>query len=217
MRSVYRYVGALVAGAATVGVTAGVVLGASHAAPTPVKHPTARPLRRHFAVLRVARGTAASNGAALPPGVAEETTGAGSESAGYALEPSGAQHVTLPSGANAWVIPGSNGVCLFVESSPSTHENGGTCGSVTNADGGMIFLVRSSDPTGVNGVTVGSKTIFGLVPDGSASVALTGGSASTTRLPVVSNVYEGTIGANAESLVVRDAQGTTTDIPLPKH
>jgi hypothetical protein len=189
------------------GVVGSVVSSASSTRAPRSHHSISVSLRRHFSVLHAVRAATADQSGALPAGVTQELTEAGSMSAQYRLEPAQAQHVTLGDGSGAWVIPGSAGVCLVVQTPPAT-ESGVVCGSVASANAGTVMLVRSDPSTG-------AKTVSGLAPNGSTAVTLTGDDGSTTQVPVTDNVYETSITAKPKSITVRDAQGKPTITSLP--
>jgi len=156
------------------------------------------PLIDHFAVLRRRAHVATAPGmpaGSLPPSAAAE----------FGLQLAAATYVSPTNDFGFWLVPGSKGACMAWPEAQSL--GGSTSGFVCSQglggvdDGGMRvedWAIRGSD----------GPALFGLVPDGNASVSLTYADGVTRHIPVVNNAYFVPVaGAGPRTLSVRDVFG----------
>jgi hypothetical protein len=113
---------------------------------------------------------------------------------GYGLEPAQTRSLDV-NGTHAWVIPGSNGICLAIPAVDGSSIAVG-CGSLAVATTGILQVQRPS--TG--------PVVYGLVPNDD-TVAVTGQDGTTSGLPVASNFFKYS-GASVQSISIRDAAGS---------
>ncbi|MBS1677706.1 MAG: hypothetical protein JST08_10010 [Actinobacteria bacterium] len=110
----------------------------------------------------------------------------------------------MPSGKEMTVAALGRSICV-------TQEANAACDDAAQAASGELFGARP--------VACGSYWIFGVVPDGVTQVQIDQGSdgLADVSLPVVDNVYEGTIGAEASTAIGVDSSGAAqfkTAIPV---
>jgi hypothetical protein len=171
---------------------------------------------RHFAVLRhhsvrgrTAQALVNATVATLPPGVVSQ----------YGLDLQSAGVVTTATGATFEVIGGSTDTCLVTTAAPvAPHPQGVGCSS--NA------FTLTGDRVGYSQDLGGAPgTVFGLVPDGIASVEVTWSDGSTASVGVTSNIWSVRVPAAAAALdpnsdpplqgvVLVPTTGTPRQVPL---
>jgi hypothetical protein len=208
-------------GAVTVGLIANAISQASSSSPPQASHhkqAVSHRLRRQFGVFRTAHG-AVAGGSGLPSGYAEGLAEPNSLGAEYGLEPAQARYVAVTGTFHVWLVPGSRGVCLAVPAATRESKFGtvpatgpvavsATCGSVPDAEEGKLLMLSRSASDGT-----GTGTVVGLAPDGESAVKATKADGSTTELPVMQNVYEGT-SAQLQSIAVAGANGSVSSTSL---
>jgi len=142
----------------------------------------------------VLRSASIASATALPPATAEHLTEPGTMVSEYELEPAQARYLDA-GGTHAWVVPGSNGLCLAVPASDGNSIAIG-CGPLADTSHGGILMVQrpSSGPV-----------VYGLVPNGD-SVTVTNQDGSHSNVPVASNFFTCS-GSSAQSVAIHGIYG----------
>lgn len=139
----------------------------------------------HFAIFRQAL-----SGPRLPAGAAASVAG---DSSSF-VNASRARYVRV--GAGAWVVPGSNAVCVL------DRDYNATCGSLRSAaDGSLILGNQTADSQGLPG------QIIGLAPDGNRRVIVGFADGATAAVTVRDNMYVAG-GPGIESVTLTTAFGS---------
>jgi hypothetical protein len=115
----------------------------------------------------------------LPPAVA--TSFSDAAEAGYGPDPSGAVYESPSGSPHFWVVPGSGEACVVWETVkvwPAAHASCGPSAAVDRH--GLWATSRDTGHT---------LAVFGLAPNGTASVELTSADGSRGTAPVVNNAY----------------------------
>jgi hypothetical protein len=151
-------------------------------------------LRRAFSVLDVHNGEARRSSVTaepLPEAVASvmPQTVSGIETAAAAYAGG-----TYP----AWVVPGASKVCLVVGSTGPDSVPGSTCAELAWAEQhGLAITTETS---------TGTLVVFGLVPNGNASVEVINTDGSTRSVPVANNVFE-IVGGSPKAVKFKGLSG----------
>lgn len=118
----------------------------------------------------------------------------------FGLNPTSAFTISLPSGQLAAVYPGASGACVQGPVIDGTVD--GHCMPVAGVEmGGLRGTVLTAD---------GSEVLFGVVPNGQATVTVTGATGVPATIPVTDNTYVVNIGASgAYTLVDHDVTGAS--------
>ena len=157
-------------------------------------------LAAHFALFRKAR----TANLTAPP---TEVVASPAAIAFFQLNPSATQLVQTASGP-VWVVPGAVGACVMsgqatATTAPQPGKNGTNC-DTTDAilKYGLVARLSRRD---------GSSMLFGIVPDGNASVTLTFATgAAAQQAPVVNNVVKATVPTGSVTVAFRNATGAPT-------
>jgi hypothetical protein len=139
----------------------------------------------------------------LPEGIAGAYTGAAQPPNTYGINPNYAQYIQA---ANAWILPGSSGICLISYGfDPRFPQVGsGSCNSSAMALSGDMFN------------RIGQNNVIGLAPDGNTTMTITYTDGSTQHIPVTGNVYRAAgLSGDPTSITLRDASGALTTVPIP--
>ncbi len=99
----------------------------------------------------------------------------------------------------AWVVPGSEGVCLVVGASGRLDLPSAVCGTITEAEERGLALTATA-------AAGGSPIVVGLAPNGNTSVTVTNADGAREEVPVANNVYEVTAG-RPSTVTLKDAAG----------
>jgi hypothetical protein len=138
---------------------------------------------------------------ALPPAVANSFNDPSQAGIHYGPDAAGAVYESPSGSFHFWVVPGSSGACLMWETVkvwPSAHAS---CGPLAAVDHGR--LLQTSRDTGH------TLVVFGLAPNGSASVELTSADGSRVTAPVVNYAYAVVDPAgNAQSFKLYSSSGS---------
>ena len=172
-------------------------------------------LTSHFRVFRGAHATAQE--VPLPANIASSLTQSGMKSE-FHLQPSQARYVTVSANLHAWLVPGTDGMCLIVPESVSAGGETGTiptsgpvgagesCATDAKASRGELMMVLSDPETGAG-------TIVGVSPDGANVRATEAGSSADLAAP--SNVYA--VDAKGVTAIrVESGDGDSVTIPAPQ-
>jgi hypothetical protein len=137
----------------------------------------------------------------LPPAVAKSYNDPAQNPIHYDPDAARAVYESPGGSFHFWVVPGSSGACLVWETVkvwPAAH---GSCGPWATVDRG--HLLQTSRDTGH------TLVVFGLAPNGSASVELTSADGSRITAPVVNNAYAVVDPAgNAQSFKLYSSSGS---------
>lgn len=196
----------LAAGAAVFG-----AIAISQAASTPTaqkagRESVARPahrsntLGRHFAVLGSA-AKVSSAGGELPAATAEHLTEPGTMVAQYGLEPDQSRSVGTGS-IQAWVVPGSSGICLVV---PTPDGSAVATGCGPAADVSRTGIVQVQRPAS-------GPVVYGLVPNGD-SVTATSQGGTPSNIAATSNFFTYS-GPNVQSVAIRASNGSVVQTAI---
>jgi hypothetical protein len=144
--------------------------------------------------------SAAASAQPLPANVAEAMSHESPiSSAEVGLDPGGARFVggTYP----AWVVPGTNGVCIVSSGVVGPGVADSVCGTTAVADAGRLAKV-SATPAGV-------PVVVGLAPNGNTAVTVDETTGSRREVPVVNNAYE-IVGGAPGTVSLRGTSGAST-------
>lgn len=189
--------------ASVIAVTAVVVVATAMAKSGARTHHASPPavsprLYRIFSVLRSDkqaghRASAADSIPPLPAAVVE----------GMAHEPGLDTSAAVFAGGTypAWVVPGTNEVCLIHGAIGPRGVPGGVCSSIGAVEQRGLAVTTES--------ATGAAVVLGLVPNGNSSVNVTNANGSTESVPVANNVYEITSGTPS-TIGLREASGAAT-------
>lgn len=174
-------------------------------------HVASRAIVLHYSVLRVARQ---ANAEPLPAVFGHLS----SRQRAMGLDMNSARAITLPGRVTIWLIPGSAGTCMAVQSGPNSNtpvgsdDNTAVCGansvgSSQVANTGLYYV----EPLG------GTERMVGIVPDGNSAVSVTKGDGSSITVPVIDNGFVATtpIARQFNGFSVRSPSGSTTHNGLP--
>jgi hypothetical protein len=100
------------------------------------------------------------------------------------------------SGGPTWVVPGAEGVCIFV---PGIGEGG--CTSIANAGAGNLVIALGD-------------TVYGLVPDGNPTITIHNADGAIEHIAVSQNVYV-IEHRRATSVDIQDSTGKTHSVEVP--
>lgn len=111
-----------------------------------------------------------------------------------------------------WVIPGAGGACIVTLTVPGTNGP---------LDGQSISYLNCNAADGITQrglVAIGSQPdgtdlIYGLVPDGNASVGLTTPTGAQSNVPVANNAIMATVPAGTSTLAFKNAAGSRVSVP----
>jgi hypothetical protein len=154
-------------------------------------------LYRRFSILRSAQASA-SSADTLPAATAEHLTEPGTMVSEYKIEPDNARSLDV-NGTHAWVIPGTNGICLAIPA-PDGSAIAISCGPLASTSKGGILTVHrpSSGPI-----------VYGLVPNGD-SVSVTNQDGSHSNVPVTSNFFMYS-RPSAQSVAIHGSGGSVVE------
>ncbi len=186
-------------------------------------HRVSPALLRHFALLRrtgihqgrSVQGRATSVApASMPPAVQNMLDNMTSNNQELLLNVAETQQVSVGPSATAWVVPGSAGACIMTTTtvapqlaSHGAHALVATCNSTSRILAhGLLAQVDQPD---------GTTKLYGLVPDGNATVTVTDPAGATATAPTVSNVLLRT-SQGLQSISFRDGSGATVTEPLKR-
>jgi hypothetical protein len=124
----------------------------------------------------------------------------------FGINSSLAVQVGSHDGRQIWLVPGTQGVCIYLSAS-STGPSNSRCTSTERALEGQLQmeLVPNS----------GNPTIYGLAPDSNTQVGINSNGKSATTAPVASNVYVLEVTPGTESVAVSNASGAAQTVPVP--
>jgi hypothetical protein len=176
----------------------GVALASSEPAtpkPAPEATSLSPQLSQHFAALRTGSVVSAAEVAKL-----NESEIAIGEDQQFGLNTSLAVSVGSPEGHPIWLIPGSNGLCIY-------RSGEGACTSIENALAGHLVMA-------LGGSATQGPTLYGVVPDGNPIVSLYSASGASQPISVTSNVYVAQ-NSDAKTISLVSATGKQESIEAP--
>lgn len=154
-------------------------------------------LSQHFAAFRTGSTASAADVATLTE--SEMATG---ENRQFGLNATLAVSVKDSEGASIWLIPGSNGLCIY-----RADSGQGACTSIENALAGRLVMA-------LGGTATEGPALYGVVPDGNPSVRLHSANDASHSVSVTNNVYVvKNSDAKTISLVTAAGQEESTEAP----
>jgi hypothetical protein len=170
MRRTLQAAATLVVGVAA---SSAMLVPAAHAAPSTAKGQLKAVLPAQASAFRALR--AAATPASELPAIVQRFA-EGKMSTEFGVDVSQARRVTAPDGTRWDILPGTKGICLFVES-----EDGGVCTSTADAKAGKLSLSILPPPAaGSAEQTSDRETKAGLVPDSVTATTAVLGSGKVT-------------------------------------
>ena len=185
-------------------------------------------LVHHFAVFRHPTGRKAAVAADSHELTVTPAQAAWLSGSSFDLDTADAAWITPPGGPGVWVVPGTNGACIITQrdvqycgglGGPGSPDTGGFFGM----DGPAGGSDEKIEQTGPNSYKVkltssappsGTYTLYGLVPDGNASVTISLVDGASFSAPVKDNVYSIQVPGPPAAISDVDADGTNAISPV---
>jgi hypothetical protein len=149
-------------------------------------------------ILRVFRD-ASQAGPPLPRGFARAYAPTGPLGEKFGLLPSSTVYVATTPSYRVWLTPGTRGTCIVAR-----EPDGGAGGSCTSTADTLRGGLRG-EVVAAHGRVV---EIFGVAPDGDATVTVTYRDGTTKTIPVLHNVYAIPDANKATAVTLRTAAGS---------
>ena len=125
----------------------------------------------------------------------------------YQLNIARARFVPYPGTSGVWVVPGTRGATMTMPDGQGFATDGVPLSGRASVLADHLITTTGNAPP--------RETIFGLAPNGNASVTLVLANGATRTVSVIDNVYSATVSINATTLIARDATGHMVRIRVP--
>lgn len=125
----------------------------------------------------------------------------------YQLNVARARFVPYPGTSGVWVVPGTRGATMTMPDGLGFATDGVPLSGRASVLADHLITTTGSAPP--------RETIFGLVPNGNASVTLVLANGATRPVPVIDNVYSATVSNDATTLIAKDSAGHMVRIRVP--
>jgi hypothetical protein len=128
------------------------------------------------------------------------------------LHPKDSRRTRLKPGHAVWLIPGGNGVCVFVEQRDGGVR--GSCNHLAQALNGALYLAEYR-----HGKSKSFKEVTGALPDGGGKVRLVGAGGDEKKLKLRNNTYSTHLSREASAKfkpqrITYEVGGQPFSIPL---